>query len=338
MKPFDRTETQPLVSIGLPVYNGGETLRIAIDSILKQDYDNFEVIISDNCSTDNTEEIAQAFCKEDSRFRYIKQHYNKGLIQNFNEVFFASSGEYFFWASHDDIRSSNYISTCVKALLLDQEAVLCSPFLECRVLPNYEVLWMGDLHTFELKKSLASRYYETLSSFPAAALYGVYRSSALRRTELLKNCIASDLILIQNLALYGTFIHTPQSQFTYIGREAWNNPDEDYKVFYGTAKKPRFFSPFLVVIEAQIQVIVNCELNLKSKLQIFSILARFQFSQFAKKFLVKLTKLLLPKKLAFHILMSLYWRLFHCPNVVVVNPDLYTRRVILPTLGWMHTG
>ena len=84
-------ETPPKVSIGLPVFNGEKTIGLALHSILSQDYQNFEVIISDNCSTDGTEAIAQSYCKSDSRFRYYRQTVIIGLIQNFNDVFKSSN-------------------------------------------------------------------------------------------------------------------------------------------------------------------------------------------------------------------------------------------------------
>ena len=72
-----------LVSIGLPVYNGEKFLKKRIDSILNQTYENFELIISDNASTDNTRKICESYTKQDSRIRYVCQQKNIGAIENF---------------------------------------------------------------------------------------------------------------------------------------------------------------------------------------------------------------------------------------------------------------
>jgi glycosyltransferase involved in cell wall biosynthesis len=329
-------ETPPKVSIGLPVFNGEKTIGLALHSILSQDYQNFEVIISDNCSTDGTEAIAQSYCKSDSRFRYYRQTENLGLIQNFNDVFKSTNGEFFFWASHDDFRSPNFISSCLKRLMEDPKAVLCSPKLEFKVPSEPKVIWTADLGTFHNKKSLVSRYRETLANFPAAAIYGLYRSSALIQTDMLKKCIASDLIFIQNLSMYGTFIHSNDCTLTYVGRESWNSVKQDYFTFYGSREIPRFFSPFLSVFATQIKVIRDSKLKWFSKLELFVVLFVYQTTQFLKKTLLKVIKLVSPKKLREPLVMFLYWKYFHSRNVQAKEFESYRRRVILPCMGLTH--
>ena len=103
-----------MVSIGMPVYNGDEYLESALFSLLNQTYMNFELIISDNCSNDNTESICNKFVKIDSRIKYIRQYKNIGQLNNFNFVKAAASGEYFLWAAHDDLWDKEWISSLLK--------------------------------------------------------------------------------------------------------------------------------------------------------------------------------------------------------------------------------
>jgi glycosyltransferase involved in cell wall biosynthesis len=105
----------PLVSVGLPVYNGERTLREAIDSLLAQDYANFELIISDNASIDHTPEICLQYASKDKRIRYYKNNENKGASSNFLKVLQLSRGEYFMWAAHDKWEKF-YISELVECL------------------------------------------------------------------------------------------------------------------------------------------------------------------------------------------------------------------------------
>jgi glycosyltransferase involved in cell wall biosynthesis len=98
----DHTSNFPKVSIGLPVYNGELFLKTAIDSLLNQSYSNFELIISDNNSTDSTQRICQEYAKNDDRIRYIKQEKNIGPYPNFYFVLSQSKGKYFMWAAADD--------------------------------------------------------------------------------------------------------------------------------------------------------------------------------------------------------------------------------------------
>ena len=84
-------ESKPLVSIGVPVFNGEEGLAVALDSLIAQDYPNLEIIISDNASTDNTPEICAEYVRKDHRFRYYRSEKNRGTTWSFNRVFELSS-------------------------------------------------------------------------------------------------------------------------------------------------------------------------------------------------------------------------------------------------------
>lgn len=106
----DRNGDIPRVSIGVPVYNGATLLAGALDSILGQDFTDFEVIVSDNASTDATADIARAYADADPRVRYIRQPVNLGALRNFAFVLDQAIGEYFLWAAVDDTRSNNFLS------------------------------------------------------------------------------------------------------------------------------------------------------------------------------------------------------------------------------------
>ena len=99
----------PKVSIGMPVYNGERFIRKALDSLLAQTFTDFELIISDNASTDATPEICKEYAKRDNRIRFIRQPKNMGAIWNFNFVLQEAQGEYFMWAASDDMWASNWI-------------------------------------------------------------------------------------------------------------------------------------------------------------------------------------------------------------------------------------
>lgn len=99
----------PQVSIGMPVYNGEKFIREALDSLLAQTFTNFELIISDNSSTDRTEDICREYSDRDIRIIYIRQIENIGAAANFKYVLDRSTAEYFMWAAADDVRSTDYI-------------------------------------------------------------------------------------------------------------------------------------------------------------------------------------------------------------------------------------
>jgi glycosyltransferase involved in cell wall biosynthesis len=94
---------EPLVSIGIPVYNGEEYLAQALDSVLGQDYSNLEIVISDNASTDGTSELCRRYAAADRRIRYFRNESNLGVVRNFGQAVLRSSGTYFMWLAHDDL-------------------------------------------------------------------------------------------------------------------------------------------------------------------------------------------------------------------------------------------
>jgi glycosyltransferase involved in cell wall biosynthesis len=116
--------TKPRVSVGLPVYNGEEFLRQALDSLLSQTFEDFELIISDNASTDTTESICREYVERDSRVRYTRQSSNQGAITNSNLVFEMACGEFFRWASHDDYSTHEHLRECLSTLESRPDAVL----------------------------------------------------------------------------------------------------------------------------------------------------------------------------------------------------------------------
>ena len=107
---------QPKISIGMPVWNGEDFIGLALDSLLAQDFKDFEIILSDNASTDNTEKICEEYTAKDKRIRYIRQEKNIGVDKNFNFVLDKAEGEYFMWAAYDDLWEPSYISEMVKVL------------------------------------------------------------------------------------------------------------------------------------------------------------------------------------------------------------------------------
>jgi len=100
---------RPTISIGLPVFNGGRFLSAAIDSLLAQSFHDFDLIISDNASTDETERICREYASRDTRIQYIRQPANRGALANFQFVLDKADADYFMWAAADDIFHSKWL-------------------------------------------------------------------------------------------------------------------------------------------------------------------------------------------------------------------------------------
>ncbi|MBS0016773.1 MAG: glycosyltransferase family 2 protein, partial [Arthrospira sp. SH-MAG29] len=117
----------PRVSIGLPVYNGENFIQETLDCLLSQTFDDFELIICDNASTDRTEEICRDYAARDKRIRYYRHPENLGAAKNYNRTFELSTAEYFKWAAHDDLYAPEFLERCVEALDTHPSTVLCYP-------------------------------------------------------------------------------------------------------------------------------------------------------------------------------------------------------------------
>lgn len=202
------------VSIGLPVFNGENFLAAAIESILGQTCPDFELIICDNASTDDTEGICRAFAKRDSRVRYHRSGRNLGAAPNYNKAFALASAEFFKWAAHDDEMAPGYIGACVEALDADPEAVLCHSLV---ALIDGQSATL-DVHDSRLRGSdspRASARFSALAIRPhqATDLDGVIRAAALRRTPLIGPFPGSDRALLAELALLGRFLQIREPLF-----------------------------------------------------------------------------------------------------------------------------
>src|SRR5215813_2219510 len=107
---------EPTVSIGLPVFNGEKYLPSAVSTLLEQDFENFELIVSDNASSDRTQDICQVFAARDRRIRYFRNEENIGLGANHNRTFALARARYFKWAAHDDEFPRAMLSRFVETL------------------------------------------------------------------------------------------------------------------------------------------------------------------------------------------------------------------------------
>src|SRR5690242_8968780 len=106
----------PKVTVGMPVYNGERYMRFALDSLLAQDFQDFEIVISDNASTDRTSEICAEYAARDSRVRYHRNATNIGASPNYNRTFELARGQYFKWCAHDDVCLPSFLSKCVATM------------------------------------------------------------------------------------------------------------------------------------------------------------------------------------------------------------------------------
>jgi glycosyltransferase involved in cell wall biosynthesis len=205
---------QPRISVTLPVYNGERYLEQAIASILGQTVGNLELIISDNASTDATEEICRSFAARDRRVRYFRQQRNIGASPNFNVCYELASGEYFKWAAHDDFLEPTYLAACLEALDADPDAVLCQSVV--RIVDDNDRL----IEVFRPIGPAAGgsrpseRFAARIRNPRCLDIWGVIRATALRDSVLIGSYVGMDRALLLELALRGRFLLIDQPLFS----------------------------------------------------------------------------------------------------------------------------
>ena len=322
----------PLVSVGLPVYNGGTSLEAALDCLLAQDYPNIEFIISDNASTDATPKICEEYSRNEPRIKYSRCHLKKTMAWNFNHVFELSTGKYFMWAADDDLRESSFVSACVEIMESHADAVLCQAHTAIYIEGNDEILHVAKLDSFNNKLDLVDRYEETLRHFPATAIYGLYRSSVVRKTHIYQESIAADLAFIQELSIYGRFVQVPKILFKYYGGKKWNTVNQDYNLFCGGKTKPWWYLPFIALFCSHYKRIVSSNIPFSTKFHLCFVLVIHEVEQIVFKLVMKLVRAVCSEQLKENRIRSIYLRWMHNPNINIVNDSLYMERVIKPML------
>lgn len=228
---------RPRLTIGLPIYNGEQLLPQAIESLLTQQYDDFEVVISDNASVDGTPELCAAYAAQDPRIRYVRNERNLGSIPNFNRLVGLARGEYFKWAAHDDWCEPEFVGRCVEVLDADPGVVLCHA-KAIRVDEEGDTL-VVDLDPLDVRAAdPAERFRQVLWSLKAIyPIYGVIRTGALRRTQLFRSHSGSDRILLAELSLLGQLYQLPE--LLLYERETLSSRSNRKPSFFDTANKDR---------------------------------------------------------------------------------------------------
>jgi glycosyltransferase involved in cell wall biosynthesis len=203
----------PLVSVGMPVRNGGKMFAAALESVRAQTHRNLEIIISDNASDDETSDIARAAAAADPRIMYVRQEPGLRAYDNFMQVLSQARGEYFVWAAHDDLRSADFVERLLPPFE-DPGVVLTFPDLEIMsVFGSPGTMPAYDFDNRGLSTSARMRKQALMQCFH---IYGLWRTSTLRKIPKIHCPWWPDLPLMIAAVGLGTFAHVPGPKFRYL--------------------------------------------------------------------------------------------------------------------------
>jgi glycosyltransferase involved in cell wall biosynthesis len=251
--------TTPKVSITLPVYNGEKFLKETIESLLGQDFTDFELILCDNASTDRTAEICQEYADRDPRVVYYRNSHNIGMTANFNKAIDLARGEYIKIATHDDLIAPNFLSACVEVLDRDPSLILChtdskvidgagqvTTGLNGKIEACVQFMNSPSLPEMNSPKAWVRFYAHTCKALTWTQEFGLIRHDIFYKAGKWGAFFANDKVLVANLALLGRFytIHQPlffyrrhEGQSINMGRSKhiyalWFSPDDTGKLIF----------------------------------------------------------------------------------------------------------
>ena len=274
-----RAAVNPELSVGLPVYNGEEFVGAAIEAMLEQTFSDFELIISDNASTDGTEAICRRYAEQDQRVRYFRNDNNRGAAANWNVVFERATAPYFKWIAHDDLHEPEFLEKCLGVLRDDPSAVLA--FTRAITIDHSgRFIRQWGAGPGLGSRSVVDRYRQGMA--PAVdplplAIFGVIRAEALRATRMFRWYPDADIALLAELSLRGRFHELAEPLF--IQREHGNragpqlakNPHKAAS-FWDPAKSGRVQFPHWALFSGHLAALLKAPIGWRDRLSCLGVL------------------------------------------------------------------
>lgn len=222
-----QTASLPLVSVGMPVRNGSPYFARAIESVLAQDYPNIEIVVSDNCSEDDTSVLLGEVVARDQRVRVARQPEVLTAFDNFAWVLRQAKGKYFLWAAHDDLRPIDYVSRLVAHLEGHSQAVLA--FGDLRVSPRFGAGYRPKAFSYETVGMGCYARMRKAAHQQCYHIYGVWRNDVLKAIPFIFNPWWPDLPLMISAAGMGEFHRVDGVLFDYLEMQKTNEERVKYQ-------------------------------------------------------------------------------------------------------------
>jgi len=255
----------------MPVYNREKYVAASIEAHLNQTYGDFELILTDNCSTDRSEEICRDYAAKDSRIRYYQNPRNLGAAGNYRRCFELATGEFFRWTPSDDLVSLNLLERAVHILDEDPSVFVAYPRTK---LIDAEGNITGDFdeHLHLMDEQASKRWIGVQQNIRLGNLhYGLNRADKFRKTGLMRNYNGGDFPLIAEMALYGKFYEIPDAFFYRRMHEEASSAmknSADIMAFYDPKKRAKLFLYNWVHLGANLNSVRRAPISIKEKLKI----------------------------------------------------------------------
>ncbi|MDP2005236.1 MAG: glycosyltransferase family 2 protein [Rubrivivax sp.] len=269
------------LSLGLPVFNGGAYLDSCLRSITAQTCADFELIICDNASTDETEAIARAWCARDRRIAYHRAPENRGAARNFNWAFELATGELFKWCAVDDLLEPSFLARCVQALDAHPDAVLAytgTLDIDERGTVVREIYDNSTALAFDAP-DVAARFRDlVVVDHSCISVFGVIRSAALRDTALIAPYPGSDRALLVELGLRARFVRIVDNLMLHrehVERSTKKYPRMLDRVLWFSGRRARLSFPHFRLLGVYTYDMLRTPMSMRQRLRCLEALVRW---------------------------------------------------------------
>ena len=327
------TPNTPMVSVGIPVFNGALTIREALESVLAQTHENLEVLVYNNGSTDGTEAVVLAIERDDPRVKYQAGNINLGSPHSFSETFRMSSGPYFMWLAADDRIEDSFVESGVRLLESDPNIGVSAPVviahLESHDDPVYEVRVQG----FEPDVPVFTKLVRTIRQLPVTCIYGLFRSEVLRTSELPISVYMADVAFMQEVALRTAIVCNPDQHLDYMMPTKWKTPEEEYSQYAGENLTPRPAVPALLLLRERIRRLRGVARTRRQWVTYSVFVAGAEMWRLGWRALWCLARKVFSRRALRALGTAFYWWRLHPGYTTVLDQEAFERRIVLPVLG-----
>lgn len=258
--------TTPLVTIGMPVYNGDEYLAEAVASLLAQTHAALQLIIYDNASTDRTYEVAQSIAARDRRVQVVRHPHPISVAENFIVAAERSTTDYFCWAAHDDLREPEFLATLVALLQASPQAGLAT--CGCSEIDPDGSFRRHCHATASLAHAQCAdptdRVVAYLRHSPCSPIYGLFRTALLQdRLSAMRQGprFGGDLVFLAGFLARNGLVFTPAPLLLLRGGGGSHNPDQFESIWH--------FAREMWSFHAALRNAVQSKRSMISKMRVF---------------------------------------------------------------------
>lgn len=325
---------RPLVTVAVPAYNGEKFVESCLKNIGSQTYENIEVIVSDNCSSDETFSEIRKNIVSISGARCIRTTANMGAISNINYLLRHARGKFFVIWALDDNKPPNFIEECVKSFEVNPEAVLCIPRIEMSLVSTGKLIAIFQTKIPVELKAPCSRFQFALNKVPATAFYGLYNKQALNKLGWIPRKLAGDLAYLQGLSLLGDFVYSPNATSEFKIRDKWNTSVDDLKFFFGSEIPPISRFSFLSFYIESGKFVWDSGHSVAIKVKCYKLLVIHFVKTKLQRVFLKLLSVILTNKVGKKMAIDFYFKYLNFDHTEVRDAELFESRIILPVLRY----